>query len=178
MKAFWKDIKSLNKNPSKLPTTVDDISGEHEICQLWKNRFENVLNSVNDSACSDELKLRLQNMEDTPVIMTSPDEISSIVDTLSSGKSPGSDKIPIEFFKNAKPTILTWVCNFFNGLFTHEFIPQRITDVMLSPLLKSSLKDPCCSTSYRPIAHATAVSKIIENILLNRLDRFLKTTDF
>ena len=178
MKAFWKDIKSLNKNPSKLPTTVDDISGEHEICQLWKNRFENVLNSVNDTACSDELKLRLQNMEDTPVIMTSPDEISSIVDTLSSGKSPGTDKIPIEFFKNATPTILTWVCNFFNGLFIHEFIPQRITDVMLSPLLKSSLKDPCCSTSYRPIAHATAVSKIIENILLNRLDRFLKTTDF
>ena len=74
---------------------MDDISGEHDICQLWKNRFENVLNSVNDIACSDELKLRLQNMDDTPVIMTWPDEISSIVDTLSFRKSPGTDKIPI-----------------------------------------------------------------------------------
>ena len=157
---------------------MDDISGEHDICQLWKNRFENVLNSVNDTACSGELKLRLQDTEDTPVIMTSPDEISSIVDALSSEKFPGTDKIPVEFLKNATPSILTWVCNFFNDLFIHEFIPQRITDVMLSLLLKSSLKDPCYSTNYRPIAHTTAVSKIIENMILNRLAKFLKTTDF
>ena len=60
----------------------------------------------------------------------------------------------------------------------HEFIPQSITEVVLSPLLKSSLKDPCSSNNYRPIAHATAVSKILENIIMNRLEGFLNTTDY
>ena len=50
--------------------------------------------------------------------------------------------------------------------------------MVLSPLLKSSLKDPCNSTNYRPIAHATAVSKILENIILNRIEEYLKTSDY
>ena len=117
-------------------------------------------------------------MADTPVSFITPDEISTIANALDSRKAPGTDNIPIEFFKHASPRILSWLCNYFNALFVHEFIPQSITEVVISPLLKSSLKDPCCSNNYRPIARATAISKILENIILRRLENFLDSTDY
>ena len=168
MKDFWSEIKTLNKTRPKLPTTVDGITGCREICQLWSNKFGGVLNSVEDSSCAEELNIRLQSMAETSILFVTPEEISSIAGVMASGKSPGTDNIPAEFFKNATPCILEWLCNFFNGLLIHGYIPKQITEVVLSPLLKSSLKDPCNSTNYRPIAHATAVSKILENIILNR----------
>ena len=177
MKSFWNDIKSLNKNKPKLPTTVDGISEAGEICELWKNKFSTILNSLDDDVCAEELRLRLQNMTESPVLMATADEIQSIVSKMASGKSPGKDNIPIDFFKNATPGVLGWLCSFINALMIHEYIPVSITEVVLSPLLKSSLKDPSSTENYRPIAHATAMSKILENIILNRLDSYLRTTD-
>ena len=178
MKAFWSDIKTLNSNRPKLPTTVDGISGSQDICRLWKGKFESILNSVDDQFCADELVCRLHSMEETPILWTTPNEISSIAGAMASGKSPGTDSIPLEFFKHAPPIILIWLSNFFNALLIHGFIPNKITEVVISPLLKSSLKDPCNSNNYRPIAHATAVSKNFENIILNRLENYLSTTDY
>ena len=178
MKSFWNDIKSLNKSRPKLPTSVDGISGPSEICKLWKNKFGSILNSIHDESCANELDVRLQTMTDSPVLMTSVDEILSIAVGMASGKCPGKDNIPLEFYVHATTDILTWLCKFVNALMIHAYIPQAITEVVLSPLLKSSLKNPGLTENYRPIAHATSMSKIIENIILNRLEGFLETSDY
>lgn len=178
MSDFWADIKSLNSSRPKLSSVVDGVSGNRDICQLWGNKFEAILNSIQDTDCAEELSLRLQGMADTPVSFISPGEISLIASAMGSGKSPGTDNIPVEFYKQATPGILSWLCHFLNALLIHEYIPKSITEVVISPLLKSSLKDPCISSNYRPIAHATCISKILENVILNRLEDFLGSTDF
>ena len=148
MNAFWADIKTLNKNRPALPTAVDGAHGATNICKLWEDHFSKILNSINDDTCATELNLRLQSMDDTPVVPTTPYEISHIANKMSTGKSPGTDNIPIGFFKFATPNILNWLSNFFNALLIHSYIPESITEVVLSPLLKSSLKDPCMSNNY------------------------------
>ena len=178
IRGFWNDIKSLNRKRPKLPTTIDGVTGASDICYVWKNKFETLLNRLDDEACAQELRHSLQSMDNTPVLMVTTDELISITKCMASGKSMGKDNIPLEFYKNAPPFILTWLCNFFNAILIHGFIPQTITEVILTPLLKSSLKDPCSSGNYRPIAQATAASKILEYIILNRLEGFLDTTDY
>ena len=178
MHAFWSDIKTLNSNKPRVPTTIDGVSGTANVCNIWKSKFKGILNSIEDSASATELRLRLRNMERAPMLLTTPSEIASIVGGLAAGKSPGTDNVPGEVFKFATVNILTWVSNYFNALFSHGFVPTCITEVVISPLLKSALKDPCSSANYRPIAHATAVSKIFENIILNRLEAFIKSSDY
>ena len=178
VKKFWADIKTLNKSKPKLPNTVDGISGNKNICKMWENKFANILNSVEDHACKDELYSHLETMEESPVVMCTPDEIMKISEVLAGGKSPGNDNIPVEFFKNATQNILQWLSNFFNAILIHAYVPSSLTEVVICPLLKSSLKDPCSSSNYRPIAHATAASKIIENLILNRIQEYLRTSDF
>ena len=46
---FWRDIQSLSKNKRQsLPGSVDEAVGGEAIASLWKDKFEVVLNSVND----------------------------------------------------------------------------------------------------------------------------------
>ena len=51
-------------------------------------------------------------MAETSILFVTPEEISSIAGVMASGKSPGTDNIPAEFFKNATPRILKWLSNF------------------------------------------------------------------
>ena len=144
-----------------------------DICTLWKEKFEGVLNVIDDRDSEEELSRRLEEVGDVDVQLTSPEELFDIIGTLSCGKAPGTDGIPCELYKNAPPNILAWLSVFFNLVLTHQYIPNDITNVMLVPLVKSSLKDPCDSANYRPIAIASTASKIVEKLVLNRLEPFL-----
>ena len=174
MNQFWRDLKSFNKRKPKLPTRIDHAATVPDICHMWKDKFAGVLNSL-DQSSAQELRQRLDAMEDTAVQWTTPGEIKHIVESLSTGKATGIDEIPSKFFKYAPPIVFHWLSKFFNALLVHQHVPVCITEVLLSPLLKSSLKDPGDSANYRPIAIANAVSKILENVLLNRLESFLQS---
>ena len=50
-------------------------------------------------------------------------------------------------------------------------------DVLVVSLLKSNLKDPPDSNNYRPIAIATAASKLFELLILGWLSDSLYTSD-
>ena len=49
--------------------------------------------------------------------------------------------------------------------------------VVTIPLLKCKSKDPADVNNYRPIAIATALSKVVEQVLLSRLVGYLWTAD-
>ena len=49
--------------------------------------------------------------------------------------------------------------------------------VVIIPLLKCKSKDPADVNNYRQIAIATALSKVIDQVLLSRLARYLWTAD-
>ena len=50
-------------------------------------------------------------------------------------------------------------------------------EVLIIPLIKSRLKDQSSSSNYRPIAVATAASKIMESLLMDRLEDYLYSSD-
>ena len=56
-------------------------------------------------------------------------------------------------------------------------LPSTIMHVVIIPLLKCKSKDPAGVNNYRPIAIATALSKVLEQGLLSRLARCLWTAD-
>ena len=49
--------------------------------------------------------------------------------------------------------------------------------VVIIPLLKCKSKDPADVNNYRPTAIATALSKVLEQVLLSRLARYRWTAD-
>ena len=64
-----------------------------------------------------------------------------------------------------------------NACFRHNYIPQIIIDTILVPIVKNKLKPATDSENYRPIAIATAMSKLFELFILSKNEEFLYTTD-
>ena len=56
-------------------------------------------------------------------------------------------------------------------------LPSTLMHVVILPLLKCKSKDPADVNNYRPITIATALSKVLEQVLLSRLAKYLWTAD-
>ena len=56
-------------------------------------------------------------------------------------------------------------------------LPSIVMHVVIITLLKCESKDPADVNNYRSIAIATALSKVLEQVLLSRLARYLWTAD-
>ena len=104
-------------------------------------------------------------------------ELRQIVRGLKSKKAVGNDGIPSEVYKFACDRLLTIISIFLSGCMLSGKLPSTLMHVVIIPQLKCKSKDPADVNNYRPIANATAVSKVLEQVLLSRLARYLWTAD-
>ena len=96
---------------------------------------------------------------------------------LKSKKVVGNDGIPSEVYKFASERLLTFTSIFLSGCKLSGKLPNTLMHVVIIPLLKCKSKDPADVNNYRPIAIATALSKVLEQVLLSRLSWYLWTAD-
>lgn len=78
-------------------------------------------------------------------------ELSIAVKSLQSGKSPGPDGYPVEFYKKLFPKLAPILLEMYNEAFANEILPPTLTQATISLILKKN-KDPLDCTSYRPIS--------------------------
>ena len=177
VRSFWREVRALTPQTNSLPEQVDEAVGENEIAGKWQRKFGSVLSEIEDSC--EEVKL-LEELTRTPnsgITQVSVNKLQRITNSLPLSKAIGRDGIPNEFFKYPPLPILIQVSLYFNCFLTHSFVPQGVMDVLIVPLVKSKLKDATLSSNYRPLAIATAVSKVFEQLLYNRLIAFLHSSD-
>ena len=177
IKSFWHDIRSAKSNPQLLVQRVDQATGERDVAELWMRKYRQVFNSIDDARSQDDFTAGLRDAVNEPINFVTVEELKAIVCALPNNKAVGLDTIPNELFKQAPQWLLVWLSQTFNTFLAHCFLPLSFTDVYLVPLLKNKLKDHADSANYRPIAIATAASKVFERLLSNRLIDFLDTTD-
>ena len=66
---------------------------------------------------------------------------------------------------------------FYSSVLPHSFVPTSLPDVVLTPILKNNLKYPTESIKYSHISVASAGSRLLDNIVLNRLKTYIFTSD-
>ncbi len=101
--------------------------------------------------------------------------VEDCIKVLGRNKSDGSN-LSSNHYVLAASILAPPVAEFFSALLRHGFIPTGIRDCVLIPIPKP-LKDPSVSDSYRPIALAPNLSKILERCILLRYRSSLLTSD-
>ena len=104
-------------------------------------------------------------------------DLNQIVKGLKNNKAVGNDGIPSEVYKFVSELLLTMMSIFLSGCMLTGKLPNSLMHVVIIPLLKCKSKDPADVNNYRSIAIATALSKVLEQVLLSRLARYLWTAD-
>ena len=102
----------------------------------------------------------------------SPPEIRKVINNLSTGKSPGPDRLPNKFYKtfsNFTTTVLTEV---FNESKQHGSLPPSCKEGLISVLYKKKDRDD--PRNYRPITLLNADYKILTRALTTRMNAAIK----
>ncbi|MCG8048963.1 MAG: reverse transcriptase family protein [Candidatus Thiodiazotropha endolucinida] len=95
-------------------------------------------------------------------------EIGSAIDLLNNGKAPDEYGLSSEHFKAAKPVIVPVLTDLFNQILTEKKVPASFKTGIITPVLKKG-KDSKCMGNYRGITISSALGKLFEYTVLNKL---------
>ena len=100
-------------------------------------------------------------------ILTTPEEVCTILRSLDSSKSAGDDGIPTRLLKEVASEICTSLSFLFNLSFTRGELPQMWREATITPVHKKGTQTS--PTNYRPISLISVIAKVQERIVHKRL---------
>ena len=176
-KALSDDLKRNLPVSRQLPQQVDGIVGEDNIANLWREKYSNVLNSVDDRGDRDVLERDLQSLPIGEWQQVSAGEVLSAAGRLAKSTSAGMDGIPPGVLIDAPAFLYGWLANLFNSFFMHYFLPTSLSDVLIVSIAKNKHANMSDSSNYRPIAIFNSAFKLLGIIILERIHMNLFTSD-
>ena len=172
-KNFWSEVNSINNSKVPLPNTIGDANSPNDILQLWKGQFQNTFNCIPKQHYNKTFSLDSEYSE----VQVNNSEIYDAIKSLDSNKTCGLDGIYAEHLKFASDRLIPLLGMCFSSFFVHGILPDSMMSVVLVPVIKNKCGNINSQDNYRPIALATILSKLIERIILNRIEMFLITND-
>ena len=186
-KSILDKIESLHdENPKLYWNLVNDLrktkDGEQKSSAVepstWVSHFDN-LNKIKDNF-KERLKC-LENQLDTLEretifneldVRIRPEEISKAIFKLKCNKSPGLDNVSNNMLKSGHNMLLPSLHKLFNTCLSTGNYPKSWAEGFITPIHKANdITDP---NNYRGISVTSAIGKLFNSILNNRLDSFLE----
>lgn len=169
---------------SKMITQIQSSSGTMlHTAQDMNNRFVQYYSALYYSEYTNDLplfesfeKLHLPSVSIGPELgdFIRQQEIMEAVVAMQSGKAPGPDGFPIEFYKKFSDLLNPLLVAVYKEAFERGSLPLTLTQASISLLLKEN-KDPTVCESYRPISLLNVDFKILAKALALRLEPILPT---
>lgn len=86
-------------------------------------------------------------------------------------ESTGMVSISAEHLKFANPRLTPFLAYCFTSFLVHGCLPDSMMSVLLVPVIKDKAGTVSSLDNYRPIALASILSKVVEYILPERINR-------
>ena len=109
----------------------------------------------------------LPSSDELPIPSITRDEITSAINKLSTGKSPGIENIYSEFLKAGGETMVSILYKLFNLILETGKIPSHFKKALIVVLYKKDDRSEC--KNYRPISLLSHVYKLFMSIIGNRI---------
>ena len=169
-KSFWKEIRKCSSSRVPLPDCINGVNGKRNISELWRNHFHSIFNCL--TIANDKPTYQCVSSERVPI---SPGEIAKAICSLVDQKACGLDNISAEHLKFSSRSITIMLSMCFTSFLVHGFLPSDMISVVLIPLIKDKSARINCMSNYRPIAIASVLSKVVESIILDRIQDYICT---
>ena len=182
---FWSEIKKKSRTVAMNPISVDNVEGNDEIGDLFRDKYDNLYNSVAymEGEMS-ELKAVVTEQA-TSSCMTgqcycchsiSTTEVVKAVKKLKRGKSGGNDAPSSDFFIDGSRELHIHVAVLLSACLRHAFFPEDLLLSTLIPIPKNTRKSLQDSDNYRSIAIGSILCKILDHVLIEKHAKVLSSS--
>ena len=172
---------------SKLRVDGKVLSNKDDLPGAWANHFSKLSksrvlsdkglkqlgNKINDLATAS-----LSNNEYILDIPFTLEEVECAIKKLKSGKSCGPDGLSAEHLKWGGDSLHLWLLGIVNSIIDLEEIPPLFKLGSICPVYKGGGKDPLLTNNYRRITVNSVLSKVLEILVLSRLEPTLSEAGF
>jgi hypothetical protein len=156
----------VNKITNRKPSTTGKLKGKspEERKQMWLNHFKNLLGTPDSSPTPEDIPQIFTNLDilDTEFTLN---EIREAKKLIKEGKAPGEDGIMPETLKRIDVDEI--LLKFSNKLLIEGLSPEQLSTITIVPVPKPG--DLRLTNNYRGISLTSLVSKLINRMILNRI---------
>lgn len=174
-KELFKIANGLLSQPhqKRLPTSYNDtnlatlfnVYFDEKIIKIRSNFTTNICNTTTPAYTQTKL---------TTLHPTTADEVRRLIGSCSP-KCCELDPIPTWLLKECIEEVLPLITSIFNESLTLGTYPDTFKEAIIKPLLKHGKTDTEDFKSYRPISNLHFVSKVLEKIVVQRLETHMDT---
>lgn len=160
---------SISRNPRVINDQFKQFYSTLYQSEVGSNSSE--IYSFLDSLDLPKLSPDAQSSLEQPLSL---EEIASAIKLSQTGRAPGPDGFPMEFYKEFSAKLTPILKSVYDEALATGNLPQTLTQATISVLLKKD-KDPVQCSSYRPISLLCCDYKILTKILAQRLNPIIST---
>ena len=165
-----KKVKGGKKETLDLPESVEDADSPEEIVEKFREVYEELYNSADTSKAVNLLKEKLAQMIDnkslSDVNKITPEVVKKAATHMMPNKSDVTGSYTSDLLLHAPDSMFAALASVFRSWLVHGTVTKHLLVCAFMPLLKSSLKDPASTDSYRAIAGSSQVLKLFDNVVL------------
>jgi hypothetical protein len=158
IKSFYKRLyskKKKKKNQTKTKKNLENLDEKDKVLDRYQ------ISKLNQDQIND-----LNN----PI---SPKEIEAVINILPTKQSPRPDEFSAEFYQTLKDLIRV-LHKLFHKIEAEGTLPNSIYEATIT-LIPKPQKDPTKIENFRPISHMNIDAKILNKVLANRIQEYIKT---
>jgi hypothetical protein len=195
--SLWKFIKSHKNSGNNMHTIKCDgrlYSSPSELREVWSRHYNTLLNEQPSEAqeydntfsthITDEINQIKETMssshDHTGVVQSafSVSEVANVCKSLPNRKAAGIDNIAYEGLKYGGFALYEKLSYLFNAIIKHVHVPKSLKHNIIIPVHKGKRKPRDELGSYRGISLSPTISKLLEKVIMDRLNPWLELHSF
>ena len=158
------------KHSPELPENVAGANGPEEVCEKFRTVYSELYNSAESSDKMNIIKKRVEE----GISDGSTHEVEKITSkvvklaaaSMKKGKGDVSGSYASDAIRNAPDILYDHLALVFRSWLSHGTVTRSLLACAFMPLLKSSLKNPSDTKSYRAIAGSSLWLKLFDKVIL------------